>query len=415
MPRARPLLAAALIVRDEAGVLGDCLAGLRDLVDEVVIYDTGSTDGTPELAGSTGARVLRGYWDGDFARARNLAIDATSAPWVLIVDADERPSCDPDRLRAVLEAGLRPDAGVDGLVVPLVNVGQDGGELYAAPQVRIFRTDRAHYVGRLHERVEPRRPDGAPLRLAEQPRAVVQVRHLGYVDPVVVRAKAQRNLDLARRELERLQADPAVTAHELARALYHRGRTLLSAGQVLPALADLEQLRALDTDAAERTWGCDVLVQLLLGLGRVEQIPVVVEELRAAGVDSRYCSWLLARCLLLQERFTEALPLLRGVDLLVDAVGRVHDLVPVIEAQLIAAGRGGEVDEAAACCIRLMAGYGRTEGLGSLLLTLWGGRPVEWLVDLLNGADAGHLPAVVAELRSCEDPGPQLADALAAL
>src|SRR5664279_3768416 len=118
----------------------------------------------------------------------------------------------------------------------------------------------------------------------------------------------------------------------------------------------------------------------------------------AARVDTRYCSWLLARTLLLQERFAEALVLLRTVDLLIDSVGRVLDLVPVLEAQMIAAGRVGEADEAAACCIRLMAGFGRTDGLGSLLITLWAGRPAAWLVELLTGADAGHLASVAAEL-----------------
>ena len=79
---------------------------------------------------------------------------------------------------------------------------------------------------------------------------------------------------------------------------------------------------------------------------------------------------------------------------------------------MIAAGRVGEADEAAACCIRLMAGFGRTDGLGSLLITLWAGRPAAWLVELLTGADAGHLASVAAELAQCEAPGPEVAAAL---
>ena len=406
-----PLLEAALIVRDEAAHLPGCLAaldGLRPLLHRVVVHDTGSVDGTADLARAAGAHVIEGGWDGDFSRARNLAIGAVRARWVLIVDADERIRADVGRLGATLHDALR--RGSDAVVVPLVNEGPDGVELYAAPQVRIFRPDRAHYAGRLHERVEARRR-GAPLRLASQPRDVVHVRHLGYTTPEVVAAKAARNLALADAALAAVQAAPPDRV-ELARALYHRGRTLVTAGQVLPAVADLEELRALPPGPPERVWGGDVLAQLLLALGRWDELAELVDRLRAEGVDGRWCDWLLAQSHLAREHFAEALPLLRGIDRLVDAVGRDHDLAPAVQAQLIAAGRVGEVDEAAACCIRLMAGMGRVDGLGSLLLMLWGARPAAWLAELLAGADGGHLTQVAAELRRCPEPGPQVAAVL---
>src|SRR5664279_5393315 len=93
-----PLLAVALIVKDEASNLPECLQALRSLtglVEEIVIYDTGSVDGTQDIAREAGATVVQGYWDGDFSRARNAAIGVTTASWVLIVDADERVVADP--------------------------------------------------------------------------------------------------------------------------------------------------------------------------------------------------------------------------------------------------------------------------------------------------------------------------------
>ena len=408
-----PLLEAALIVKDEAADLPGCLAaldGLRPLLHRVVVLDTGSTDGTVELARAAGAHVIEGGWEGDFSRARNVALAAVPARWVLIVDADERVRADVGRLEAALDDALRH--GGEAVVVPLVNLGPDGGELYAAPQIRIFRPDRAHYAGRLHERVEARRRGGRPLALASQPRDVVHVRHLGYAAPEVVAAKAARNLALVDEDLAAARVAPDDPL-ALARALYHRGRTLVTAGQVLTAVTDLEQLRALPPGPPVRVWGGDVLAQLLLALGRWDDLAEVIEQLRAEGVDGRWCDWLLAQSYLTRERFAEALPLLRGVDRLVDAVGRDHDLAPAVQAQLIAAGRVGEVDEAAACCIRLMAGMGRVDGLGPLLLTLWGARPAGWLAELLTGADAaGHLARVAEELRRCPAPGPEVAAAL---
>lgn len=415
---ALPLLAAALIVKDEAAHLPACLAALqalRPLLDHVVVYDTGSTDGSPDLARDLGARVEQGSWDGDFSRARNAAVDLTRARWVLSVDADERVVADQRRLRAVLTAGLRPRTAVDALVVPLVNLAPDGSELYAAPLGRLFRPDRARFGGRLHERVQPVHPARGDLRLSELPRDVVHLRHLGYTDPVVVRAKAERNLAIAAADVEAALASGA-DDDALARALYQRGRTLLTAGRVAEARADLERLVGLAVTAPERTWGRDVLAQLLLATGEPGAVRALTAELRSDGVDPRYCGWLDAQALLAEDRYAEALPLLRAIDGLVDAVGRSHALTPVLEAHLVAAGRAGAVDEAAAACIGLMAGHGRAAGLGPLLLTLWADRPVAWLAELLTGADTGrrHLPAVAEELRGCRAPGPEVAAALTA-
>jgi hypothetical protein len=195
---------------------------------------------------------------------------------------------------------------------------------------------------------------------------------------------------------------------ELVRALYHRGRTLLSAGRVQEAVDDLQAMRALQTHTPERIWGTDVLAQILLGLGRPAEVDDLLDDLRVADVNEPYCAWLQARAHATRGEHAEALSLLRTVDRLVDSAGRVLDFASVVEAQLISAGRVGNVDEASACCIRLMAGYGRIQGYGSLLVTLWGARPPAWLAELLTGADHGHLPRIAAELAGCASPGPEI-------
>ncbi len=84
-----------MIVRDEVGRIADCLDPIVDLLADIVIVDTGSTDGTPELLASRyGIPVLRGALDGDNcnskAPARNQAHAALKAQWILSLDADER-------------------------------------------------------------------------------------------------------------------------------------------------------------------------------------------------------------------------------------------------------------------------------------------------------------------------------------
>ncbi len=85
-----PLLSAALIVRNEERFLEACLRSLAGRVDEIVVVDTGSTDRSRTIALDLGARVLEHSWTGDFAAARNAAVDAARGEWILYIDADER-------------------------------------------------------------------------------------------------------------------------------------------------------------------------------------------------------------------------------------------------------------------------------------------------------------------------------------
>jgi glycosyltransferase involved in cell wall biosynthesis len=84
------MLSLSMIVRDEARSLADCLASVADFVDEMVVVDTGSSDDTVAIAERCGAVVHRLPWPGDFAPARNRALELVAGDWVLVLDADER-------------------------------------------------------------------------------------------------------------------------------------------------------------------------------------------------------------------------------------------------------------------------------------------------------------------------------------
>nr|WP_245196060.1 glycosyltransferase family 2 protein [Aeromonas sanarellii] len=90
MPVKKPTLAAVLIVKNEADNLRACLASLEDLVDEIVVLDSGSQDDTPAIATEFGARFfVNTTWPG-FGRQRRLAQSHVQSDWVLWLDADER-------------------------------------------------------------------------------------------------------------------------------------------------------------------------------------------------------------------------------------------------------------------------------------------------------------------------------------
>jgi len=68
-------LSLSMIVRNEAERLERCLASVADFVDEMVLLDTGSSDATVAIAERCGATVHHVPWPGDFAPARNAALD----------------------------------------------------------------------------------------------------------------------------------------------------------------------------------------------------------------------------------------------------------------------------------------------------------------------------------------------------
>src|SRR2546430_1929302 len=78
----------SMIVKNEAHRLGKCLGSVAVLVDEIIIVDTGSTDGTQELAAKYGAKVIDFPWRDDFAAARNMGLDHATGEWIFWLDAD---------------------------------------------------------------------------------------------------------------------------------------------------------------------------------------------------------------------------------------------------------------------------------------------------------------------------------------
>lgn len=85
----RPSIELAMIVRNGGAGLRRALGSACQVVDRMVIGDTGSTDDSVTTAKSFGAEVLDVPWEDDFAKARNAVLRACRADWVLVLDADE--------------------------------------------------------------------------------------------------------------------------------------------------------------------------------------------------------------------------------------------------------------------------------------------------------------------------------------
>ncbi|WP_180357617.1 glycosyltransferase family 2 protein [Streptomyces sp. NP160] len=221
-PAGGPTLGAVLIVKDEQARLGDCLTALVDAVDEVVVYDTGSTDDTVAIARSAGATVVEGYWDDDFSAARNRALASATTDWILSVDADEVLVADQGALRRWLRAA-DGELALVRIVSPSTAASVDGDEVRA---YRLFLRTSARWEGALHEQVVPR--EGATKWTPCSTAPEMHLLHSGYsLGHENVQGKAQRNLLVAETAVRAIAEDdprwPEATV-AYARALGQAGR-----------------------------------------------------------------------------------------------------------------------------------------------------------------------------------------------
>src|SRR5262245_50649724 len=86
---AAPTISLCMIVRDAARSLPEALASVQPFVDEMVIVDTGSVDGSRKIAEKQGARLFDFAWCDDFSAARNFSLQQATGDWVFWMDADD--------------------------------------------------------------------------------------------------------------------------------------------------------------------------------------------------------------------------------------------------------------------------------------------------------------------------------------
>jgi glycosyltransferase involved in cell wall biosynthesis len=145
----RPLLSAVIIVRDEAEFLTTCLTSIQDVCDEIVVVDTGSADGSRDVAQSFGAVLGEFPWNDSFADARNVSLDMATGEWILYIDADEQ-LVDLDVEAARAELTRRTDA------VALRVLFRQRPHFSPYREFRLWRhRDDIRFFGRIHETMVP--------------------------------------------------------------------------------------------------------------------------------------------------------------------------------------------------------------------------------------------------------------------
>ena len=219
------MISVVAICRNEIKNVQGFLASWRELADEIVILDTGSTDGTLEMLQEAEKsidmlHVFRSGWHQDFSAARNAAANRASGNWILWADMDDRvhrPSI-PD-IRALANGNPR-------VVVFQVASDVGGGSWSRFLQARMYpaRTG-VQFEGRIHESIE-KSAQHFGFEFDVHPEVIIA--HLGYADMDMKRQKAARNLGLLMEDESYMQDPTKLT--QIGDSLYVIGKYFVGLG-----------------------------------------------------------------------------------------------------------------------------------------------------------------------------------------
>lgn len=240
-----PRISLCMIVKNEEEMLRECLERVKAIVDEFIIVDTGSIDGTKEIAKEAGAKLFEIPWEDDFSKARNFSLKKASGEWILVLDADEFIS--PKDLPAIQALTMRN--GVDGYRLCQRSYMDSLGQInwhpckgeyteerghwgyVTAHLVRLFRNDpKIFFQGKLHEVVEQAMASNGKTWVSTE----IPLHHYGFVrsrQRLVNKTDSYEKLGKIR--LEDTPDDP--------RSLHDLGVQMIKTGRFKDALKVLEK------------------------------------------------------------------------------------------------------------------------------------------------------------------------------
>ncbi|MCX3064007.1 glycosyltransferase [Streptomyces beihaiensis] len=308
-----PPVTAAVLTRDEAGLIGPCLSALVHDAGQVLVIDSGSTDDTllHAAAAHPQVRALEVPWSDDFAHHRNVALREIPDGWVMFVDADETLyEEDAGHIRRALHAldYLLPDTDLS--VCPVIT--DLDGTTYTENRRILRAATSSRFRGRVHER--PYDPAGNI-----PPRAYVSARfsHRGYTPEEVARKqKRSRNGHLLSLCREEEPANPKWIYYEIRDTVDRRtaGPEALKEhfARLATAVEALEPSDGPDCVSELRSDFWVLLCELALGFGGTAEVTHWADRLEAVGghIEATYfrsvmeTSRLVSRLSVVADRIT---------------------------------------------------------------------------------------------------------------
>jgi tetratricopeptide (TPR) repeat protein len=292
-------LSAVLIVKNEAAHIERCLRSIGEIADEIVLVDTGSTDGTMEIAAGLGLNLTTGTfdWCDDFSAARNVTLQLATGDWALWIDADE--ALEADGLGELLQGIIRPNFG--GYFIRILNFTGDGGDnsTYTHSAYRLFqRLPGVKWEGRIHEQVV----DSDPKRdLPNGNLGTATLLHYGYrPSEMEAKGKSERFLTMLEREVRANPGD--------AFQWFNLANAYTVTGQLTEAEHAARNAVALAADEAPYlSIAYQLLANSLTQTQKPEAALVAIKESEQRGCDLLFVEFERANALLTMGRLEPAL------------------------------------------------------------------------------------------------------------
>ncbi len=330
-------LGVIMIVKNEEENLGALLADIRGVADEICIVDTGSSDATVAVAESMGARVEHFPWTDDFSAARNRSIACARSDYLLWLDADDRID-EPDR-KALASLKPRLRKGRDrAYMLKILGRSEDMPDTVSLQTRIIPNREGVRFTGRVHEQVVPSLNE---IGVRVEPLDIT-IRHTGYHDEDTRRAKARRNLDILKAEVE--------DGHETANRYFFMAMACMGIQEYGQCLHYLRMARGKRTDEDWLHYSFTVSTDCLLRLERIEEAASEVARGISLFRDSPLLHYFQGLVRMKQGRYDDAAAAFRraaSLPLKIDTYPAPPDLKTVILTQL---GRAllqtGSIDEA---------------------------------------------------------------------
>lgn len=250
----KPTLSVCMIVKNEEKFLEQCLKSVKDLADEIVIVDTGSTDQTKEIAGRFTDMIIDFQWCDDFSAARNESLKHATSDWILVLDADE--VIDDKDLGLIRQA--MNEWAVSGYNIMTQNYSNDSSikrwqpcqinkplaksfqGWFPSVKVRLFQNKQEiKFQGRMHEMISEKELEkhGKVTVLR------VPIHHYGASESSKGREKTKKYLELTKKKIEENPQN--------AKAYFELGIQYKNSNQFAEAENAFEQSLTLDADPTE--------------------------------------------------------------------------------------------------------------------------------------------------------------------